>query len=198
MSLNDVAKGTLKTGWGAAKLLITAGRFNKKKKEVRVPQGPQRRHLPAQAGSMKDRRDADALARLEAESVESVIEEGLWKHHRLLPPVEHSPRYQTFHALLRVLLYYNSFEPLLLGLEAADGDLSDGHEAYRAALASTNWESPTGPMTMDSNRQAIVDNYMNAVVEAEDGSLVLETIATTNGVSQGTTVYDRFDDCSIF
>tara|TARA_Y100000780_G_C13525137_1_gene355416 strand:- start:461 stop:622 length:162 start_codon:yes stop_codon:yes gene_type:complete len=53
-------------------------------------------------------------------------------------------------------------------------------------------------MTMDSNRQAIVDNYMNAVVEAEDGSLVLETIATTNGVSQGTTVYDRFDDCSIF
>ncbi len=96
------------------------------------------------------------------------------------------------------LLYYNSFEPLLLGLEAADGDLSDGHEAYRAALASTNWESPTGPMTMDSNRQAIVDNYMNAVVEAEDGSLVLETIATTSGVSQGTTVYDRFDDCSIF
>lgn len=96
------------------------------------------------------------------------------------------------------LLYYNSFEPLLLGLEAVDGDLSDGHEAYRAALAATNWESPTGPLTMDANQQGIVDNFMNAVVEAEDGSLVLETITTTSGVSQGTTVYDRFDDCSIF
>lgn len=96
------------------------------------------------------------------------------------------------------LLYYNSFEPLLLGLEAVDGDLSDGHEGYRAALAATDWESPTGPLTMDANRQGIVDNFMNAVIEAEDGSLVLETISTTSGVTQGTTVYDRFDDCSIF
>lgn len=98
---------TLGAGWKSAKSLLKGRRASKK--QVRGPQGPQRRHLPAQAGTQKDRRDVDALARLENESVESVIEEGLWKHHWLLPPVAHSLRYQRFHALLRALLYYNSF-----------------------------------------------------------------------------------------
>jgi hypothetical protein len=69
-------------------------------------QGPQRRHLPAQAGTFLDRRDADALSRLESESAESVIESGLWKYHKLLPPVEDSPRRRKFHRLLIYFLYY--------------------------------------------------------------------------------------------
>jgi len=93
------------------------------------------------------------------------------------------------------LLYYNSFESLLLGLEDADGDLSDEHAAFRAAMSALNWESPTGNITLDSNRQAIVDNFMNEVVQAADGSLVLETITTAHGVKQGTTVYNRFETC---
>ena len=70
------------------------------------PDAPVRRHLPAQCGSMVDRRDADALLRLESESVEHVIEEGLWKNHRLMPPVEASCRRQQFHSVLIYLLYY--------------------------------------------------------------------------------------------
>ena len=93
------------------------------------------------------------------------------------------------------LLYYNSFESLLLSLEAAEGDLSDDQAALRDELSNLSWDSPTGKITMDANRQAIVDNYMNEVVQADDGSLVLETITTTNGVKQGTTVYDRFETC---
>lgn len=92
--------------------------------------------------------------------------------------------------------YYNNFEALLRGLEAAEGDLSDGQAALREALSSLSWESPTGPITLDANRQAIVDNYMNEVVQADDGSLTLETITTTTGVAQGETIYDRFTSCS--
>ncbi len=93
------------------------------------------------------------------------------------------------------ILYYNSVESLLLALEASDGDLADNQAALREALATLEWDSPTGPLVLDDNRQAIVDNYMNEVVQADDGSLVLETITTTSGVKQGTTVYDRFDSC---
>ncbi len=93
------------------------------------------------------------------------------------------------------ILYYVSFESLVLGLEATDGDLSDEHAALRDALGSTSWESPTGPITMDANRQAVVDNFLNEVVEAADGSLVLNTIESASGVAQGTTVYDRFESC---
>lgn len=93
------------------------------------------------------------------------------------------------------ILYYNSVESLLLALEASDGDLADNQAALREALATLEWDGPTGPLVLDDNRQAIVDNYMNEVVQADDGSLVLETITTTSGVTQGTTVYDRFDNC---
>jgi len=94
------------------------------------------------------------------------------------------------------ILYYTAFESLVLGLEAADGDLSDNQSAFRSELASLTWDSPTGPITMDSNRQAVVDNFLTEVIEGEDGSLVLNTIESASGVAQGTTVYDRFDTCA--
>lgn len=94
------------------------------------------------------------------------------------------------------ILYYNSYESLLLGLEQSEGDLSDNQSALREAMSGLSWESPTGPITLDENRQAVVDNFMNEVVEAEDGTLGLETITTATGVAQGTTVYDRFETCA--
>lgn len=93
------------------------------------------------------------------------------------------------------ILNYNAVESLLLGIEASDGDLSDDQAALRDALSSLEWDSPTGPLKLDKNRQAIVDNFMNEVVQADDGSLVLETISAASDVSQATTVYDRFNTC---
>ena len=93
------------------------------------------------------------------------------------------------------ILYYNSFAPLILGLQEVNADLSDGHAALRAALGSLEWDSPTGPVSMDSNRQAIVDNFIIEVVEGADGTLTQENISAATGVTQETTVYDRFDGC---
>ena len=47
---------------------------------------------------------------------------------------------------------------------------------------------------MDSNRQAIVDNFLIQVAD-DGGTLVQENIAEATGVKQGTVVYDRFDTC---
>jgi len=94
------------------------------------------------------------------------------------------------------ILYYTSFESLLLGIEAVDGDLSDGQAGLRDALGSLEWDGPTGPISMDANRQAIVDNFLIEVVDDGSGNLIQQNIAEATGVKQGTTVYDRFETCA--
>lgn len=94
------------------------------------------------------------------------------------------------------LLYYNAFESLLLSVEKVDGDLSDGQSALRDALGSIEWDTPSGHLSMDDNRQAIVDNFLIEVDNGADGSLIQKTISETKGVTQGTRVYDRFTTCA--
>ena len=74
-----------------------------------LPQEPQHRFLPAQAGSFKDRRDANSLDALESVSVEAVIEASLWRYHRLLPVPSDSKRYTMLEKLMRNCLLYTSF-----------------------------------------------------------------------------------------
>ena len=74
---------------------------------LRDQQRSVRRHLPAQAGSMIDRRDAGALKNREAETGEEAIIAGLWKYHRLLPPIQNDPQRQRFHRMLILALYYS-------------------------------------------------------------------------------------------
>jgi len=93
------------------------------------------------------------------------------------------------------ILYYNSFESLILGLQQAKGDLSNKQSALRDALGGLSWDSPTGRISMDSNRQAIVDNFLIEVQAAADGSLEQKTVSEATAVKQGTTVYDRFEGC---
>lgn len=92
------------------------------------------------------------------------------------------------------LLYYVAAESLFLAIEDSGGDLGDGHEALRASLAATDWESPTGNLTLDDNRQAVVDNFLTEVIETDSG-LTTRTVNTSQGVEQGTVEYDRFDSC---
>ena len=93
------------------------------------------------------------------------------------------------------ILYYNAFQSLLLGLTETGVDLSDGQAALREALSSLTWDSPTGPISMDDNRQAIVTNFLIEVVEGPDGKLTQQNISEAAGVKQDTVVYDRFDGC---
>lgn len=93
------------------------------------------------------------------------------------------------------ILYYTSFESLLLALEETGGDLGADNADLNAALGSLEWTGPTGPISMDENRQAIVDNFLVEVVEGADGALTLSTVEQASGVAQEGTVYDRFDGC---
>ena len=94
------------------------------------------------------------------------------------------------------ILYYNSFNSLLLALEEVKGQLgSPDQKNLREALTALEWTSPTGPIKLDANRQAIVDNFLIEVVQGADGKLTTKQISQTSGVAQGTKTYDRFEGC---
>ncbi|WP_238372198.1 ABC transporter substrate-binding protein [Heliomarina baculiformis] len=79
--------------------------------------------------------------------------------------------------------YYIGMKAALLALEETGGDLSDP-TAYREALANLEFETPTGKVSLDENRNAIADIYLTEVVEGPDGNLVNKLIQTTPQVNQ--------------
>jgi branched-chain amino acid transport system substrate-binding protein len=65
--------------------------------------------------------------------------------------------------------YYVSTEAVLQALEQVEGDLSDDHAKFREAMASMTLDGPHGPIKLDENRQAIMDNFLQQIVEDQTG-----------------------------
>lgn len=80
--------------------------------------------------------------------------------------------------------YYVNTKALLLALEAVGGDLSDGGAALREALSTLEFDTPTGPVSLDHNRNAVADMYLTQVIEGPDGNLVNEVIQVIPQVNQ--------------
>jgi branched-chain amino acid transport system substrate-binding protein len=80
--------------------------------------------------------------------------------------------------------YYINMKAVLLALDKVKGDLSNGEKALREALTSLEFETPTGTVKLDKNRQAIADNYLTEVAKADDGHLYNKVIKVVHGVNQ--------------
>lgn len=80
--------------------------------------------------------------------------------------------------------YYLNMKAALTGLEAVGGDTSDGGAKLRAALAGLSFDSPTGKVSLDANRNAVADIFLTEVVVAEDGHLVNKLIKVVPQVNQ--------------
>lgn len=80
--------------------------------------------------------------------------------------------------------YYNSTNAVLQALNEVDGDLSDGHAAFREALSNIVLDAPNGQITLDGNRQAIGTNFVIEVVEDSDGNLVSDVVKIVENVDQ--------------
>ena len=86
---------------------------------------------------------------------------------------------------LFALSYYVNTKALLLALDEIDGDLGDGHEGLREALAELSFDTPFGgPVELDANRQAVTSTFIVEVVEAAGGSLTQKTVHTVPDVEQ--------------
>ena len=82
--------------------------------------------------------------------------------------------------------YYTAMQAIAVALEEVEGDLSDGHAAFRDALANIELDAPLGTITLDENRQAIMDNFLQQIVEDQTGDGVpdVQTIKTIPQVDQ--------------
>jgi hypothetical protein len=82
-----------------------------------------------------------------------------------------------------VLAFHDAMEGLLRGLEAAEGDLSDGRQRLREELAQVRFNLPSGPVRLDRNRQAVRNTYLRRV-GLEGGKPVLELVRVVPEVEQ--------------
>lgn len=80
--------------------------------------------------------------------------------------------------------YFVNTTAVMLGLEAVGGDLSDGQQAFRTALAELEFESPTGTVTLDANRQAVASIFINEVVLNDEDELITELVSIAENVNQ--------------
>ncbi len=80
--------------------------------------------------------------------------------------------------------YYSAGLALIRALEEVNGDLSNNHAALREALSGISLDAPYGTLTLDDNRQAIVDTSVQQLVLNDDGEVVSQTVAIIPGVDQ--------------
>ncbi|MEM9030039.1 MAG: ABC transporter substrate-binding protein [Pseudomonadota bacterium] len=80
--------------------------------------------------------------------------------------------------------YYNSATAAFTCLNKVGGNLSDGHKAFRACLATLVLEAPNGTIKLDKNRQAIGSNFVTEVVELPNGTLQNKLVKKIDNVTQ--------------
>jgi branched-chain amino acid transport system substrate-binding protein len=74
--------------------------------------------------------------------------------------------------------YYIEMKSLLMGLDQVKGDVSGHQQALRDALQKVTWTTPSGPVKLDQNRQAIGDNFLFKVTNGQ--SALLKTVSNVN------------------
>jgi branched-chain amino acid transport system substrate-binding protein len=80
--------------------------------------------------------------------------------------------------------YYINTKAAILALQKVNGDLSDGGAKFREALANLTFDTPTGPVKLDHNRNAIADIFVTEVVEGPNGNLMNKVIKIAKDVNQ--------------
>jgi branched-chain amino acid transport system substrate-binding protein len=90
----------------------------------------------------------------------------------------------TLHAPgLCTLGYYVNTKAALLALNSIGGALDADQTNLRAALSGLHFQTPTGMVKLDHNRQAITPVFINEVTRGHDGALtnrILEVLPEVN------------------
>jgi branched-chain amino acid transport system substrate-binding protein len=80
--------------------------------------------------------------------------------------------------------YYVNAKAALLALQQANGDLSNGEAKLKAILANLQFDTPTGPVKLDHNRQAIANIFVTVVDKKPDGTLYNKLVKVVTNVNQ--------------
>jgi branched-chain amino acid transport system substrate-binding protein len=80
--------------------------------------------------------------------------------------------------------YYIATLAAIEGLNAVDGDLSEGQAKFREALSNLSLESPLGTITLNENRQATGTVFINEVQDDGAGGRKNVMVGKVEGVTQ--------------
>ncbi len=80
--------------------------------------------------------------------------------------------------------YYVNTVAVLQALDAINGDISDNGVKLRETLANLSFDTPTGPVHLDANRNAVADMFVTEVAEGDDGVLYNKVVKVIEGVDQ--------------
>jgi branched-chain amino acid transport system substrate-binding protein len=80
--------------------------------------------------------------------------------------------------------YYINTKAVLLALDKVNGDISDNGAKLRETLASLSFDTPTGPVKLDANRNAIASIFVTEVAEGADGNLYNKVVEVKEAVDQ--------------
>ncbi|MEO8393361.1 MAG: ABC transporter substrate-binding protein, partial [Chloroflexota bacterium] len=79
--------------------------------------------------------------------------------------------------------YYLNTKATLFALEQIGAEFDEDQTNFKAALAALEFESPTGLVYLDYNRQVIANNFVNVLDRRADGTFynrIVETIPNVN------------------
>lgn len=99
---------------------------------------------------------------------------------------EHYPEQADAAASVFFYGYYLAMRGLIEALDQIDGDLGESHENLHEALADAEFDAPWGRVRLDDNRQAVMDNWVQRIVEDHTGDGVpdVQTFRRIPEVSQ--------------
>lgn len=80
--------------------------------------------------------------------------------------------------------YYMNTKAALLALKEVNGDLSDGGAKFRDVLSKLSFETPTGMVKLDKNRNAIADIFVTEVTEGSNGDLLNKVVSIAKDVNE--------------
>jgi branched-chain amino acid transport system substrate-binding protein len=80
--------------------------------------------------------------------------------------------------------YYVNAKAALLALKQVNGDLSNGEAKLKETLNGLQFDTPTGPVKLDHNRQAIANIYVTVVDKKADGTLINKLVKVVPNVNQ--------------
>ena len=106
------------------------------------------------------------------------------EYKRKSPQGASSPSFPTYG-------YYLNAKAALLALEQIGGEFSKNQDNFKAALRTMEFDSPTGPIRLDHNRQVIVNIFVSVLDRRADGTYynrLVQTIPNVNstlGIPEG-------------
>lgn len=80
--------------------------------------------------------------------------------------------------------YYVNATAVMRALKEVGGDLSGGEEKFRAALAKESFDTPTGPVHLDQNRQAVATIFVTEVEKGPGGNLLNKVVKVIPDVDE--------------